>query len=704
MADTAEIITKEDLEFTRNIGIMAHIDAGKTTTTERILYYTGKSHKMGEVHDGAATMDWMEQEQERGITITSAATTCFWKKHRINIIDTPGHVDFTIEVERSLRILDGAIALLDAVNGVEPQSETVWRQADKYHVPRIVFINKMDRVGADFKSSVESLGEKLGANPIPIQIPIGVEDTFSGLVDLVRMKAITWSGEQLGATVAEADPTGAALDEARVAREQMLEKLADLDDEFMESFLGGKDVTEAEIKKSIRKVTLSLKAVPILCGASFKNRGVQTLLDAVIAYLPCPTDQKAEVEATDAKSESPVKVKCDFGESVVALAFKIATDPFVGVLTYVRVYSGTISLGMQLQNTARDKKERVQKLLKMHANSRGEVKELKAGDIGALVGLKFTYTGDTLCEGQRQVYLEKMVFPEPVISMVVEAKSSADQDKLVETLKKFEQEDPTFKYRTDSETGQALICGMGELHLDIIVERMKREFKVEVNLGSPQVSYKETVTGEGQGESHYSRQVAGKGQYGHVVLKVEPLERGRGIVFKNQVSETKIPKEYISPIEQGVRESMETGYLSGFQTVDVKVTLVGGSHHEQDSNEIAFKIAATMALKDATRQAQGILLEPISKMEVLTPEEFMGAVIGDLNGRRGKVLNMTARGKTQVLHVEVPLAQMFGYATDLRSLTQGRASFTMEPSHYAPLPPKNQDEVLIRLGRKQANT
>jgi len=701
VAETAEIISKQDLESTRNIGIMAHIDAGKTTTTERILYYTGKSHKMGEVHDGAATMDWMEQEQERGITITSAATTCFWKNHRINIIDTPGHVDFTIEVERSLRVLDGAITLLDAVNGVEPQSETVWRQADKYQVPRLVFVNKMDRIGADFNMSVQSLIEKLGANPIPIQIPIGAEDSFKGVIDLVKMKSIIWTGEQLGANFNEGEIPEDLKEVAQSAREHMLEKLADVDDELMELFLAETPLGEEQIKKAIRSATLSQKCVPVLCGASFKNRGVQPLLDAVIAYLPCPTDQKNEIEASDAKTEKPVKIKCDFDEPIVALAFKIATDPFVGLLTYVRIYSGTVRVGMSLQNTVRDRKEKVQKLLKMHANSRSEVKELKAGDIGALVGLKFTFTGDTLCENQRLVRMETMVFPEPVISMVVEAKSSADQEKLVETLRKFEQEDPTFKYRTDPETGQSLICGMGELHLDILVERMRREFKVEVNLGSPQVSYKETITSAAEGVGQYIRQVSGKNQYGHCVIKVEPLDRGRGIVFSNQVPESKIPKEFIYPIEQGVKESLETGTLAGFQAVDVKVTLIGGSHHEEESNEVAFKIAASMAAKDAMRQGHPVLLEPISKLEVLTPEEFMGAVIGDLNGRRGKVLNMTAKGKTQILSVEVPLAQMFGYATDLRSLTQGRASFSMEPSHYAQLPPKNQDEVLIRLGRMQ---
>ncbi|MGE3973440.1 MAG: elongation factor G [Bdellovibrionales bacterium] len=699
MASTGNPASISDLALTRNIGIMAHIDAGKTTTTERILFYTGKSHKMGEVHDGAATMDWMEQEQERGITITSAATTCVWNNHRINIIDTPGHVDFTIEVERSLRILDGAIALFDAVNGVEPQTETVWRQADKYAVPRICFINKMDRIGADFQASVESIVEKLGAKPVPLQIPIGAEDSFKGVIDLVRMKALFWTGEELGAKFTSSEISEEWRSKAEEARTKMIEAISEYDDAMMEKYLDGKEISENEIKKVLRKATINLDIFPVFCGASFRNRGVQPLLDAVVDYLPSPLEVPSIV-GQEIKSERDVEIKTDFDAPVVALAFKIATDPFVGSLTYVRVYSGTITNGLGLINTVRDKKERVQRLVKMHANSREEVQELKAGDIGALGGLKFTYTGDTLCVNQLQVRLEPMIFPEPVISMVVEAKSSADQEKLTDTLKKIEQEDPSFKIRTDSETGQLLICGMGELHLDIIVDRLKREFKVETNLGSPQVAYKETITTTAEGEGKYIRQIAGRGQYGHVVLKIAPLERGKGFTFVNKVKEEKISADFIKPIEQGIREALENGVLSGFQTVDVGVTLVDGSSHEVDSNELAFKIAGSMAFRAAAQSAASVLLEPISKLEVLTPEEFMGTVIGDLNGRRGKVLNMTSRGKTQVLNAEVPLSQMFGYATQLRSITQGRATFSMEPSHYAPVLPKVQDEIMVKLGRK----
>ncbi len=701
MASLADPQSKADLAKTRNIGIMAHIDAGKTTTTERILYYTGKSHKMGEVHDGAATMDWMEQEQERGITITSAATTCHWNDHRINIIDTPGHVDFTIEVERSLRVLDGAIALFDAVNGVEPQTETVWRQADKYAVPRICFINKMDRIGSDFNSSVESIIEKLGAKPVPIQLPIGVEDSFSGVIDLVKMNATIWSGEELGAkfTVGEIPPN--LLADAQAARTKLIESVAEFNDSLMEKYLEGIEILESELLAGIRKSTISLEIFPVLCGASFRNRGVQPLLDAVVNFLPSPLDVPPIV-GREIKTDREIECKTEFDEPVVALAFKIASDPFVGSLTYVRVYSGIITNGLGLINTARDKKERVQRLVKMHANTREEVQQLKAGDIGALGGLKFTYTGDTLCTNQRMVTLEPMTFPEPVISIVIEAKASGDQDKLTETLKKIEQEDPSFRVRKDAETGQTLICGMGELHLDVIVDRLRREFKIDTNLGSPQVAYKETLSESAEAEGKCIRQIAGRGQYGHVVLKLSPLERGKGFTFENKVKPEKIPPEFIKPIEQGVREALENGVLAGFQTVDVHATLANGSFHEVDSNELAFKIAGSMAARAAALEASPSLLEPISKLEILTPEEFMGSVIGDLNGRRGKVLNLTARGKAQVLNAEVPLSQMFGYATQLRSLTQGRATFSMEPSHYAPLAPKNQDEVLVKLGRKAA--
>jgi len=691
----------EDLRFTRNIGIMAHIDAGKTTTTERILFYTGKNYRMGEVHEGAATMDWMEQEQERGITITSAATTCAWRDHRINIIDTPGHVDFTIEVERSLRVLDGAIALFDAVNGVEPQSETVWRQADKYSVPRICFINKMDRIGADFNSSLQSIEEKLGANPIAVQLPIGVEDSFQGVVDLFDMKAVTWSGEQLGSKIDISEIPGAIKEQALAARNKMIEKIVEFDDSLMEKYLEGKELLRPDLVRALRRATLELQAYPVLCGASFRNKGVQLLLDAVVDFLPSPLDVPP-VEGEEPKSGKSVTCKTDFDEPAVAYAFKIATDPFVGSLTYIRVYSGTVENGGTLVNTARDKKERVQRLVKMHANSREEVKVLKAGDIGAVGGLKFTYTGDTLCDSKRLVRLEAMIFPEPVISIVVEAKTTADQDKLIEALRKLEQEDPSFKRRVDSESGQTLICGMGELHLEIIVERLRREFKIDTNLGSPQVSYKETITQEAEAEGHYVRQVGGKGQHGHCLIRVAPLSQGSGFIFENKVKPEIIPTEFIKPVEQGIREAMETGVLGGFQTVDLKATLFGGSFHEVDSSELAFKIAGSLAFRTAAGQAGPTLLEPISRLEVLAPEEFTGSVIGDLNGRRGKVQNMTARGKTQVLTVEVPLSTMFGYATALRSLTQGRATFTMEPSHYAVVPPKIEDEVLVRLGRRAA--
>jgi len=700
LSDSPNILTVDDLALTRNIGIAAHIDAGKTTTTERILYYTGKSHKIGEVHDGAATMDWMEQEQERGITITAAATTCFWKQYRINIIDTPGHVDFTIEVERSLRVLDGVIALLDAVNGVEPQSETVWRQADKYAVPRVCFINKMDRVGADFKSSIESLIEKLGANPIPIQIPIGSEDRFQGVIDLVKMKSFVWLDEGLGAKFVEEEISEEYSAQAQEARSQMIEKLSEFDDGILEKYLEGIEIPNDELKSVIRKSTLSLNAVPVLCGASFKNKGVQLLLDAVVDYLPSPIDQKSNVIAYEHDSDTEVKVSCDFDEPVVALAFKIATDPFLGSLTYVRVYSGTITVGAALTNSEKDKKERVQRLLKLHANSREEIKELKAGDIGALGGLKFTHTGDTLCGSGRKVRLEAMSFPEPVISMVIEAKSSSDQEKLLEALKKFEQEDPTFKHQVDSETGQSLICGMGELHLEIIVDRLKREFKLATNLGSPQVAYKETITKSGTGEGQFIRQLSGKNQYGHCILKLLPLERGQGVRFKSEVKEEKLPKEFWGSIEKGAKEALEAGVLAGFQMVDVDIRLVGGSYNEEDSTEMAYKIAASMALKSAALECVPVLLEPIVKLEVLAPEDFLGTVIGDLNSRKGKVLNMTAKGKTQVVLAESPLGQMFGYATDLRSITQGRATFTLEPSHYAPVALKLQDEILVKIGRK----
>jgi elongation factor G len=695
----------EELRSTRNIGIMAHIDAGKTTTTERILFYTGKTYKVGEVHDGAATMDWMEQEQERGITITAAATTCFWNQHRINIIDTPGHVDFTIEVERSLRVLDGAITLLDAVNGVEPQSETVWRQADKYKVPRIVFINKMDRVGADFVESVKSLVEKLGASPLPLQLPIGSEDAFVGFVDLIPGKAFIWNSSAIDAKPVEVEIPGDLKEQAMLARNELIEKIVEFDDELMERYLDGQTIEVNELKKAVRKATLALKTVPVLCGASFRNKGVQHLLDAVIDYLPSPLDvPPVEGDLVDTKSKDlPAieRVHCptDFDAPLAALAFKIFMDPFVGSLTYVRVYSGHISVGDQILNTRDNKKEKVGRLLKMHANSREDVQVLNCGDIGALAGLKFTSTGDTLSSTAKPIRLESIKFPEPVISVAVEAKSTADQEKLMQSLQRLAQEDPSFRLKTDAETGQFLVAGMGELHLEIILDRLMREYKVHVNRGQPQVSYRECITQSAKAEGKFIRQVGNQSQYGHCVVEVKPLPFGSGFKFINKVGVEKIPKEFLGPIEQGIKEGMEYGVLAGYAMMDLEATLVDGSHSETDSNEVAFKIAASIAFKDATRQAKPQLLEPIVKCEVTTPEEFMGTVIGDINARRGKVLNMSARGNAQVVLAELPLAGMFGYATDLRSLTQGRAVFSMEMSHYAQVPPRVQTEILTKLGR-----
>ncbi len=690
--------TREDLKWTRNIGIMAHIDAGKTTTTERILYYTGRNYKIGEVHEGSATMDFMEQEQERGITISSAATTTQWKDHRINIIDTPGHVDFTIEVERSLRVLDGAIAVFDAVNGVEPQSETVWRQADKYHVPRICFVNKMDRIGADYKMSYESIVEKLAANPVPVQMPLGSEDQFRGVIDLMNMKAIIWEAEGIDAKYSEKEIPADVKADAESARNFMIEKIADLDDKVMEKYLEGEDVPVSDLKAALRKATIALKAFPVFCGSAFKNKGVQPLLDGVIDYLPSPIDIP-DIEAMDAKDhDKTITCKTDFDEEPVALAFKLVTDSY-GVLTYVRVYSGVIGPGSYLLNPGKDKKERINTIVKMHANAREEVKELKAGDIGAVLGMKYTTTGDTICSTRRPVLLENIKFPEPVISVAIEAKSVDDQNKLVGALQKLQQEDPSFSVRTDSETGQQLISGMGELHLDILIDRLKREYKVGVNQGKPQVSYREAITKPATAEGKFIRQSGGHGQYGHCQIKVEPLEQGTGFIFKNAIKEGVIPGEFIPAIEQGIRESMENGVLAGYQVNDVRVTLLSGSFHEVDSSEVAFKIAGSMAFKEAAKLAGPQLLEPISRIEIITPEEFTGAIIGDLNSRRGKVHRMDGRGNAQVVKAEAPLATLFGYATDIRSMSQGRATFTLEPSHYAPVPSKIQEEILTRLGR-----
>jgi len=688
------------LRFTRNIGIMAHIDAGKTTTSERILYYSGKSHKLGEVHDGDTVMDWMEQEQERGITITAAATSLLWNQHRINLIDTPGHVDFTIEVERSLRVLDGAVAVFDAVNGVEPQSETVWRQADKYEVPRICFLNKMDRVGANFAGSVQTIVEKLGANPIVIQVPIGAEDQFRGVIDLIRFKALIWGDQDRGEKFTEAAVPAELEAAARAARDAMIEKVAECDETLTDRFLMGEEISQDEIRQALRKATISLKAVPVLCGAAFRNKGVQPLLDAVVDFLPSPLDVPAIVGHDPDRPEKEITCKTEFDAPVAALAFKIASDPFAGSLTFVRVYSGVIKTGDQLFNPRQSKKERVARLVKLHANSREDVPELRAGDIGAVVGFKFSITGDTLCNTSHPVLLESIQFPEPVIALAIEAKSSADQDKMIQGLQKLEREDPSCRVRIDQETGQMLIFGMGELHLEILVDRLLREYKVQANVGKPQVTYRETISQVVSADGRYERQVAGENHFGHVVISVEPIEVSLGFEFKNELASGKIPKkEIIAAIESGVRESMENGVLAGFQMLGVRAKLKDATYREAEASEMAFKIAAGMAFREAARQAMPQLLEPVFKIEVITPDEFMGGVIGDLNSRRGKVHSMVARPGGQVVDAEVPLATMFGYATDLRSLTQGRGSFSMEFLRFAPVPPKVSQEILTRLGR-----
>ena len=689
----------EDLRKTRNIGIMAHIDAGKTTTTERILYYSGKSHKIGEVHDGDATMDWMEQEQERGITITSAATTTFWSDHRINIIDTPGHVDFTIEVERSLRVLDGAIAVFDGVNGVEPQSETVWRQADRYRVPRICFINKMDRVGADFQASVSSIKKRLGANPIVVQLPIGSEDNFQGVVDLVSQKAFTWSSDGLGEEFEIMDVPESMIDEVGAARESMVEQAVEFDDSVMERYLDEGEVNLGDLKGCLRKAVLSQAAALVLCGSAFKNKGVQPLLDAVIDYLPSPLDVPSVVGKDPEKEEKEIICKTDFDQPTVGLAFKVAADSFVGNLCYVRVYSGILKVGSQLLNPRTQKKERIQRLVKMHANSREEVEQIKAGDIGAVVGLKFTGTGDTLCEAKAPVVLESIQLPEPVISVAIEAKSTSDQDKMSQALERLINEDPSARLRTDVETGQVLLSGMGELHLEILVDRLLREYKVKANVGSPQVSYRESIGLESKGEAVFEKQLGAQNVYGHCVVLLRPNGGQGAVEFKNLVSEDQIPLRFRSAVESGVREAAENGPLSGSSMIGVDVEIVGGSWREDESNEMAFKVAASTAFREALKQANPILMEPIFKIEIITPEEFMGNVIGDLNGRRGKVLNMTARGTDQVVSAEAPLVGLFGYATDLRSVSQGRASFGMEFLQYSELPAKASRDVLEKMGR-----
>ncbi|MGD9727047.1 MAG: elongation factor G [Nitrospiraceae bacterium] len=683
------------LERTRNIGIMAHIDAGKTTTTERILYYTGLTHKMGEVHEGAATMDWMEQERERGITITAAATTCFWRDHRINIIDTPGHVDFTIEVERSLRVLDGAVAVFDSVQGVEPQSETVWRQADKYRVPRIAFMNKMDRVGADFFASVQSLIDRLGAHPVPIQIPIGREAEFRGSVDLIKMKGFFYDDETLGAKYKIDEIPANMLDQVNEYREKMLESVAEFDDQVMEKYLNGQELTEEEVRRAVRAATIAMKVTPVLCGSSFKNKGVQQLLDAVVEYLPSPLDIPP-VQGIDPNTGKEILRRPADDDPFSALAFKIMSDPFAGQLTYFRVYSGVLKTGTSVLNVTKGTKDRIGRLLKMHANKREDIDAAYAGDIVAAVGLKGATTGDTLSEEKQPVLLEVMKFPEPVIAMAIEPKTKPDQEKMGFALQKLAQEDPSFRVQTDEETLQTIIRGMGELHLEIIVDRLLREFKVEANVGKPEVAFRETIKKKAESEAKYIKQTGGRGQYGHVVLTVEPSESGKGLEFVNKIVGGAIPREYIPAVEKGVKERMESGVVAGYPLRDVRVTLIDGSYHDVDSNEMAFKIAGSMGFSDACKKADPVLLEPIMKVEVLVPQEFMGDVIGNLNGRRGKIQGMKVRAGSQAIEATVPLMEMFGYATDLRSRTQGRATYSMEFDRYDQVPKQIAEAIVAK--------
>jgi elongation factor G len=680
------------IERYRNIGIMAHIDAGKTTTTERILFYTGVSHKIGEVHEGTAVMDWMAQEQERGITITSAATTCFWKgmdgqraEHRINIIDTPGHVDFTIEVERSLRVLDGAMAVFCAVGGVQPQSETVWRQANKYKVPRIAFVNKMDRQGANFKRVVEQIATKLKGNPVPVQLPIGEEDHFSGVIDLMKMKSINWDDALQGTSFTEEEIPADLREEAEAARHFMIEAIADADEEVMMKYLEGEEISIAELQAALRKATIAGVTVPVLCGSAFKNKGVQAALDAVLDYLPSPVDIEA-VMGTDPDSGAQIVRSADDEEPFSALAFKIATDPFVGQLTFFRVYSGVLTAGSTVLNPGRNQKERIGRVLQMHANERHEIKEVLAGDIAAAVGLKTAYTGDTLCDLNKSISLEQMEFPEPVIHVAVEPKTKADQEKMGIALGKLAQEDPSFRVRTDQESGQTIISGMGELHLEIIVDRMKREFNVEATVGAPQVAYRETIRKTVEAEGKFVRQSGGRGQYGHVWLRLEPLEPGTGFSFENGVVGGTVPKEFIGPTQKGVEEALENGIIAGFPVVDVKVTIFDGSYHDVDSSEAAFKIAGSMGFKAGAAKANPVLLEPIFAVEVVTPEEYMGDIIGDINSRRGMMQGMEDEAGAKVIRCEVPLSEMFGYATTVRSLSQGRATYTMQFEKYMEVP------------------
>ena len=686
------------LERTRNIGIMAHIDAGKTTTTERILFYTGKTHKIGEVHEGAATMDWMEQEQERGITITSAATTCFWRDNRINIIDTPGHVDFTVEVQRSLRVLDGAVTVLAAKGGVQPQTETVWRQADKYQVPRMVYVNKMDIVGANFMLCVEQLKTRLRANPVPIQLPIGAEDQFQGIVDLIKMRAFIHK-DDLGKEIEETDIPADMAEEAKKWRTAMIEAACEQDEELMMKYLEGEEPSEEEIKRAIRKGTIANAIVPVTCGSSYKNKGVQELLNAIVDYMPSPLDiPHIKGETLDGE---PTEAKTSDSEPFAALAFKIATDPFVGKLCFFRVYSGVLETGSTVLNSSKDKKERVGRILQMHSNHREDIEKVYAGDIAAAVGLKDVTTGNTLCDPDHPIILESMEFPEPVIDIAIEPKDKAAQEKMGIALAKLAEEDPTFKAYTNQETGQTIIAGMGELHLDIIVDRLKREFKVECNVGKPQVAYKETIRNKVRVQGKFIRQSGGKGQYGDVWFEMEPLEPGKAIEFESKIVGGAVPKEYIKPIEQGMREAAESGILAGYPVIDFKVSLVDGSYHEVDSSEMAFKIAASMAFKEGCKQAKSVILEPIMKVEITVPEEYMGDVIGDVNSRRGRMEGMDANDGMQEIHSFIPLSEMFGYATDLRSKTQGRGSYSMEPSHYEEVPKSVLETIIASRTKKE---
>ncbi len=695
---------KLNIDRVRNIGIMAHIDAGKTTTTERILFYTGKVHRLGEVHDGAAVMDWMEQEKERGITITSAATTCFWNDHQINIIDTPGHVDFTVEVERSLRVLDGAVALFCAVGGVEPQSETVWRQADKYGVPRIAFVNKMDRIGADFYNALQMMKDRLGANAVPINLPIGEGDLFSGVIDLIHFNARMYHEETFGATFDEIPIPHDLKEKANQYRTKMLEAVSDVDDTLLEKYLEGKEITPEEILKVLRKATIESKIIPVLCGSAFKNKGVQRLLDYVIDLLPSPIDFK-EIEAHHVGINDKVTRKIDEKEKFVALAFKIMNDPFVGKLCFFRVYAGVLKAGSYVYNSVSQKKERIGRLLQMHANHREDITEVRAGDIAAAVGLKYTRTGDTLCTENEPIIMEKMTFPEPVIQIAIEPKTKADQDKLSEALAKLSDEDPTFRVHVDQETSQTLISGMGELHLEILVDRMKREFKVEANIGKPQVAYRETIKDTVEVEGKFIKQSGGRGKYGHVEIELSPNEPGKGFEFTNAIVGGTVPKEYIPAVSAGIQEAMRNGVVAGFPVVDIKAKLFDGSYHDVDSDEISFKVAGSMAFKSGCRKASPILLEPIMSVEVVTPEDYLGDVMGDLNSRRGKIEGFTARKDAQVVKSVVPLSEMFGYATVLRSMTQGRAIYTMQFDHYQQVPQAIAEEIAEKsLGKKSAAT